>query len=94
VTVSVEVTERPRGSPHDLTRRLAPLNHDRVDSDQCARVDLLLDDLEWDQASVLVQIGLVGRPLPVRGGEIAASVLNPTQPMNELIRRALNKNRL
>jgi hypothetical protein len=24
----------------------------------------------------------------VRGGEIAAQVLNPTQPMNELIRRA------
>jgi hypothetical protein len=27
----------------------------------------------------------------VRGGETAAQVLNPTQPMNELIRRALNK---
>jgi hypothetical protein len=26
----------------------------------------------------------------VRGGEIAAQVLNPTQPMNELIRRAVN----
>jgi hypothetical protein len=26
----------------------------------------------------------------VRGGEIAAQVLNPTQPMNELIRRALS----
>jgi hypothetical protein len=25
----------------------------------------------------------------VRGGEIAAQVLNPTQPMNELIHRAL-----
>jgi hypothetical protein len=24
-----------------------------------------------------------------RGGEIAAQVLNPTQPMNELIRRAM-----
>ena len=43
-----------------------------------------------DQASVLVQVGLLERTLPVRGGEIAAQVLNPTQPMNELIRRALN----
>ena len=44
----------------------------------------------WDQASVLVQVGLLDRTLPVRGGDIAAQVLNPTQPMNELIRRAWN----
>ena len=44
------------------------------------------EHLYWDQASVLVQIGLLNRSLPVRGGEIAAQVLNPTQPMNELIR--------
>ncbi|HJZ94013.1 MAG TPA: nuclear transport factor 2 family protein [Gemmataceae bacterium] len=49
--------------------------------------------LYWDQASMLVQIGLLDRTLPVRGGEIAAQVLNPTQPMNELIRRESNKNR-
>ena len=49
------------------------------------------EHLYWDQASVLVQLGLLDRTLPVRGGEIAAQVLNPTQPMNELIRRALNK---
>jgi hypothetical protein len=35
------------------------------------------EHLYWDQASVLVQIGLVDRTLPVRGGEIAAQVLNP-----------------
>jgi carboxymethylenebutenolidase len=46
------------------------------------------EHLYWDQASVLVQIGLLDRTLPVRGGEITAQVLNPTQPMNELIRRA------
>jgi carboxymethylenebutenolidase len=51
------------------------------------------EHLYWDQASVLVQIGLLDRALPVRGGEIAAQVLNPTQPMNELIRRASNDNR-
>src|SRR5262245_18373328 len=46
----------------------------------------------WDQASVLVQVGLLERTLPVRGGETAAQGLNPTQPMNELIHRALSKN--
>src|SRR5262245_40708797 len=48
------------------------------------------EHLYWDQASVLVQVGLLERTLPVRGGEIAAQVLNPTQPMNELIRRAMS----
>ena len=48
------------------------------------------EHLYWDQASVLVQVGLLDRTLPVRGGEVAAQVLNTTQPMNELIRRALN----
>src|SRR5215471_709178 len=49
------------------------------------------EHLYWDQASVLVQVGLLDRKLPVRGGETAAQVLRPTQPMNELIRRALNE---
>jgi carboxymethylenebutenolidase len=49
------------------------------------------EHLYWDQASVLVQVGLLDRTLPVRGGEIAEQVLNPTQPMNGLIRRALSK---
>lgn len=43
------------------------------------------EHLYWDQASLLVQIGLLDRTLPVRGAEIAAQVLNPTQPMNDLI---------
>jgi carboxymethylenebutenolidase len=51
------------------------------------------EHLYWDQASVLVQVGLLDRTLPVRGGEIAAQVLNPTQPMNELISRAVNEKR-
>ena len=42
------------------------------------------EHLYWDQASVLVQVGLLDRTLPVRGGQIAAQVQNPTQPMNEL----------
>jgi len=48
------------------------------------------EHLYWDQASVLVQVGLLDRTLPVLGGETAAQVLNPTQPMNELIRRPGN----
>jgi hypothetical protein len=36
---------------------------------------------------VLVQVGRLDRALPVRGGEIAAQVQKPAQPMNELIRR-------
>ena len=51
------------------------------------------EHLYWDQASVLVQVGLLDRTLPVRGGEIAAQVLNPSRPMNELIRRAMNNDR-
>jgi carboxymethylenebutenolidase len=51
------------------------------------------EHLYWDQASVLVQVGLLDRKLPVRGGEIAAQVLNPSHPMNELIRRAGSDNR-
>jgi carboxymethylenebutenolidase len=46
------------------------------------------EHLYWDQASLLVQIDLLDRTLPVRGGEIAAQVLDPTQPMNELIHRS------
>src|SRR5262245_19455270 len=47
------------------------------------------EHLYWDQASVLVQLDLLDRTLPVRGREIAAQVLSPTQPMNELIHRAM-----
>jgi carboxymethylenebutenolidase len=48
------------------------------------------EHLYWDQASVLVQVGLLDRTLPVGGGETAAQVLSPTQPMNELVHRAVN----
>jgi carboxymethylenebutenolidase len=43
----------------------------------------------WDQASVLVQLGLLDPGgLPVAGVETARKVLNPQLPSNELIRRA------
>ncbi len=42
----------------------------------------------WDQASVLVQLGLLdSASLPVAGAETARKVLNPELPSNELIRR-------
>jgi carboxymethylenebutenolidase len=43
------------------------------------------EHLYWDQASVLVQLDLLDRTLPVRGGEIVTQVLNHIQPMDELI---------
>lgn len=43
----------------------------------------------WDQASLLVQIGLLDPAnLPVTGVDQARRVLDPTLPSNELIRRA------
>ncbi|MBO0799343.1 MAG: hypothetical protein J2P31_11035 [Blastocatellia bacterium] len=47
------------------------------------------EHLYWDQASVLVQIGLLEpRGLPVVGAEGARSVLDRTLPLNELIRHS------
>ena len=45
--------------------------------------------IDWDQASVLVLVGLLDRTLPVRGGAIAAHGRNPTPPMHERIRRVM-----
>ena len=46
------------------------------------------EHIYWDQASLLVQVGLLERAgLPVTGAEQAANVLDPrAQPLNELIR--------
>ena len=47
------------------------------------------EHIYWDQASVLVQIGLLDpAKLPVAGVESARKVLDPTLPANELMRRA------
>jgi carboxymethylenebutenolidase len=47
------------------------------------------EHIYWDQASVLVQIGLIDAPkLPVAGVESARKVLDPTLPANELMKRA------
>jgi carboxymethylenebutenolidase len=44
------------------------------------------EHIYWDQASVLVQIGLLGRAgLPVAGAESAAKVQDPALPSNKLM---------
>jgi carboxymethylenebutenolidase len=50
---------------------------------------LAYEHIYWDQASVLVQIGLLDpSQLPVVGVESAKKVLDPSLPANELMRRA------
>ena len=47
------------------------------------------EHIYWDQASVLVQIGVLdASKLPVAGVESARKVLDPTLPANELMKRA------
>lgn len=47
------------------------------------------EHIYWDQASVLVQLGLLDPSgLPVSGSEAAQKAANPALPSNELIRRA------
>jgi carboxymethylenebutenolidase len=47
------------------------------------------EHIYWDQASVLVQLGLIdAEGLPVAGAESARKVLDPRLPANELIRRS------
>jgi carboxymethylenebutenolidase len=46
------------------------------------------EHIYWDQASVLVQIGLLDASrLPVAGVETARKVIDPSRPSNELMRR-------
>ena len=46
------------------------------------------EHIYWDQASVLVQIGLIdAAKLPVAGVESARKVLDPSLPANELMKR-------
>ena len=49
---------------------------------------LACERIYWDQASVLVQVGLLDRgELPVSGVESARKILDPELPSNELLRR-------
>jgi carboxymethylenebutenolidase len=52
------------------------------------------EHIYWDQASVLVQIGLLDADkLPVAGGETARKVLDPSLPANVLIQRSDRRGR-
>ncbi len=47
------------------------------------------ENLYWDQASVLLQAGLItDQKLPIVGAEGARSLLDPSLPLNELMKRA------
>jgi carboxymethylenebutenolidase len=47
------------------------------------------EHIYWDQASLLVQVGLIDpTQLPVTGAEQARKLRDPTLPSNELIHRA------
>jgi carboxymethylenebutenolidase len=47
------------------------------------------EHIYWDQASVLVQLGLIDASrLPVAGAETARKVVDPSLPSNGLIERA------
>ena len=46
------------------------------------------EHIYWDQASLLVQVGLLDpKLLPVSGAELAKRLLDPKQPANEIIER-------
>jgi carboxymethylenebutenolidase len=54
--------------------------------DEAGRV--AYEHIYWDQASLLVQVGLLGPTLlPVAGAEAAKRLLDPAQPANEMIER-------
>jgi len=49
------------------------------------------EHIYWDQASLLVQVGLLDPALlPVAGAEQAKRLLDPTRPANKMIERRLN----
>jgi carboxymethylenebutenolidase len=61
---------------------VAQINKDRI---QCERI-------YWDQASVLVQLGLLeAGSLPVAGAETSRKVLDPSLPSNSLIHRGMRE---
>ena len=56
---------------------------------QLRAAQVVCERIYWDQASVLVQLGLLDPShLPVAGAETTRKVLDPGRPSNDLIRRA------
>jgi carboxymethylenebutenolidase len=57
---------------------------------QFAEGKIARENIYWDQASVLVQVGLLDPAgLPVAGVESARKVLDPSLPSNELMKRTI-----
>ena len=55
---------------------------------KCTGDKISCERIYWDQASALVQIGLLdAADLPAAGVDTARKVVDPSQPSNELIRR-------
>jgi carboxymethylenebutenolidase len=62
---------------------------------QFERGKIAAERILWDQASVLVQLGLLDPgKLPVSGAAAAKKVLDPRQPSNELIKRTVEDKEL
>jgi len=58
--------------------------------DEAGRV--AYEHIYWDQATLLVQVGLLDPALlPVAGAEQAKRLLDPTQPANEMIDRSRSR---
>lgn len=56
---------------------------------------ILSERIHWDQASVLVQIGMLDPTnLPIAGVETARKVTDPDLPANELMKRSLKDEKL
>jgi carboxymethylenebutenolidase len=47
------------------------------------------EHIYWDQATVLMQLGLLNESLPVIGGTQCARLLDRNAPVNELIERGV-----
>jgi len=74
---------KPTGRPVEVpTVVVVQLHDDKI----------VWERIYWDQASVLVQLGLLDPAgLPVAGVESARKVFDPSLPSNELIRRAASR---
>ena len=81
-TVRMELV-RARNRAHRAPARRPPCRHHRVRGGQ----DQLLEAPYWDQATVLLQLGLIEYGLPALGADQADRLSDPDAPANTLIDR-------
>jgi hypothetical protein len=86
---------QPTGDPvfgDDAERRR---RHSHADRGNESDGRIAAERIYWDQAGVLVQLGLIDPAgLPVAGAEAAANVLDPSLQWNALIKKCVNDNLL